>query len=923
MCFFLVICLFGLSAAAQSVLQSNDGRIEGLTFDSATKAPLVPVTISIYASKSMRLIRFQFNDERGVFKISGLPLDSALTVKASYVGFHTLSRDFVLTKNNRNISGINFGLSQASSELEEVKITSPMVLRGDTLEFNIDAFKSKPNAVIGDVIRNLPGVVMWSDGKITVNGKAVNKFLVNGKVFFSGDSRIATENLPKDIVDKVQIIKEKGNNMADSTQSLTMNIALKKNMDKGLFGKLAGDLGTTKRRELNLMIAGFTPKSQLSIVGNTNNINKSIDNMEEMMINGAFKPIGLSNSGEPGFKKSGISEQHTTGIIYNYTPNNKVQFTSDYQLSKNLYNLQQDNQSIIFLNDSTNSRTQALTEFSNQLRNITNLGLKLTNGDIDQFESKFHIGMVDGKEIRNEQGLLSSSISGAISNNIYYNNESFKRSNNSVTVKWNHNAEALRKGKSIESFMAEYNFGYDFDRTERSYQNSFKSVDGSITANTYDRGSQHKQKTGIHEFKFNYLDLDRLLGIRRSLFQAKLINYLEIRNAQKTAKVDDYNVSSPTGITNNFLSYQQNDLAQIMEKPGIMFTKNFNVSYANQYAKNLSISFFAQGIFINQNNRSERDPLNVNRRYNNFTPSIHINYDRLNFRSNRHQFDIGYDTFLEIPDVNQLISLVDSAQYLLYFGNSRLQSSYKHEFKLQYNWSNTNKNIRSAMVLIQGGLVDRFISDSTAFNSSGQREITPVNVRGYRYFLIKSNYLSAIRINNNNVQLSLYANLDERFRPYFTSGQSLTFKSLYISTGGNISVSLGALWNATLSESINIYTAGILNSSSMFRNTFNSNQLKISLNYPHNFIINSYIDSYLSWQSATPMQNVILLNLSANYRLGKRDQFEIRIGANDILRQNKAIFSTFSDNSFIFSRDNRLQQYFSLGLSYFPRKFSK
>ncbi|MFD2144812.1 hypothetical protein [Mucilaginibacter antarcticus] len=91
-------------------------------------------------------------------------------------------------------------LTKIDKTLNEVVITAdvaPMQMRGDTLEFNAAAFKLDTNAVAEDLLRALPGVTVWADGIITVNGKKINELLVMGKSFFGGDNKIALQNIPK------------------------------------------------------------------------------------------------------------------------------------------------------------------------------------------------------------------------------------------------------------------------------------------------------------------------------------------------------------------------------------------------------------------------------------------------------------------------------------------------------------------------------------------------------------------------------------------------------------------------------------------------------------------------------------------------------------------------------------------------------
>ncbi|MCH5689671.1 hypothetical protein LWM68_38865 [Niabella sp. W65] len=134
-----------------------------------------------------------------------------------------------------------------------VKAVVPITMNGDTLEINPAAFKLDSNAVVEDMLRRVPGITMWGDGTITVNGRKVNNVYVDGKPFF-GDPAMATQNLPKNAIEKIQVYKEtdytKDNiddNPADSM--LTMNIKLREDKKFGYFGKAGAGIGTDGRYE--------------------------------------------------------------------------------------------------------------------------------------------------------------------------------------------------------------------------------------------------------------------------------------------------------------------------------------------------------------------------------------------------------------------------------------------------------------------------------------------------------------------------------------------------------------------------------------------------------------------------------------------------------------------------------------------------
>jgi hypothetical protein len=150
----------------------------------------------------------------------------------------------------------------------------------DTIEFNASAFKTLPTALVEDLLKKLPGIDIDERGNIKMNGQKVNRILVDGKRFFGDDPRMATRNLPSNIVDKVQVTDDKdeialNNDGNMSSIGKIINLTLKKNIKKILFGKLGSGVGTDGRYDINGILNSFRDTLQISLLGFRNNINKS------------------------------------------------------------------------------------------------------------------------------------------------------------------------------------------------------------------------------------------------------------------------------------------------------------------------------------------------------------------------------------------------------------------------------------------------------------------------------------------------------------------------------------------------------------------------------------------------------------------------------------------------------------------------
>ena len=83
----------------------------------------------------------------------------------------------------------------------------------------------------------MPGIEVTDDGTIEVEGKEVSKITVEGKDFFDGDSKLATQNLPANAVNKVEVLRNftevnQLRSVTNNEDNIAINISLKSGKDK-------------------------------------------------------------------------------------------------------------------------------------------------------------------------------------------------------------------------------------------------------------------------------------------------------------------------------------------------------------------------------------------------------------------------------------------------------------------------------------------------------------------------------------------------------------------------------------------------------------------------------------------------------------------------------------------------------------------
>lgn len=159
--------------------------ITGKVYDKANNNPLEAATVFVKSVKDSSLVNYTISDNKGVFNLKGRTQDKQLDLFITHVGHSPYKKRINTPEKTLDLGTII--MEMQAQELEGVTVSSdavPVTIKKDTLEFNADAFKLRPDATVEELLKNLPGVEVDSQGNITVNGVPVNEILVNGKPFF-------------------------------------------------------------------------------------------------------------------------------------------------------------------------------------------------------------------------------------------------------------------------------------------------------------------------------------------------------------------------------------------------------------------------------------------------------------------------------------------------------------------------------------------------------------------------------------------------------------------------------------------------------------------------------------------------------------------------------------------------------------------
>lgn len=273
---WLTICmlLFLLRPPAASA-----GIVEGVVRDGASRAPVAWATVRLLRPDSS-FVAGQATTEQGAFSF-GRVAPGRYVVQVSFVGYATQARAVSLAADTSRVRLASVDLPPVGHVLAEARVVArlPEVeADGDTLAFNASAYRVLEGSVLEELIGRLPGVEVSDDGTVTVGGKRVTRFLVNGKDFFKGDPQVAMKNLPADMVRKVKTYDKQSDyteqtGIDDGEEETVMDVQLKRELNESWVSRINAGYATHGLYEGRAFVNRLTDYSRLSFVGNVRNPN--------------------------------------------------------------------------------------------------------------------------------------------------------------------------------------------------------------------------------------------------------------------------------------------------------------------------------------------------------------------------------------------------------------------------------------------------------------------------------------------------------------------------------------------------------------------------------------------------------------------------------------------------------------------------
>jgi hypothetical protein len=374
----LIYAFIALTLLISIKSYAQTGRdVHGTLIDS-TKQTLPGSTVKILMGKDSAST---IADAKGAFVFPSVKV-SQFSLVIQSIGYEPVKRHFVLDNTNDPVFLRPIILKPSTTMLNTVVISDvlPVKIKEDTVEFNAAAYKVRDGAPVEDMIKKVPGADVDASGNVTFQGKSVTKVRVNGKDFFGGDLKTATQNLPADAVQNMQFVNDYGD-QANLTGIKTgepetiLNINIKPSRNHGIFGQASAGGGqdaipqidgtkdqTRYLAQFNLF--NFEGNRQIAVLANLNNTNTSLFNFGGP--GGGGGGGGRGPGGPPGGNNNpnGITTARSIGLNYRDSWGKKITVYGSYSFSDNTVNTISSTiqNNISLMNPSTNNQSSNETD---------------------------------------------------------------------------------------------------------------------------------------------------------------------------------------------------------------------------------------------------------------------------------------------------------------------------------------------------------------------------------------------------------------------------------------------------------------------------------------------------------------------------------------------------------------------------------
>ncbi len=877
-----------------SINAQNTGRITGAVLDASNKHPLEGATISVLNHQSGIFINHSVSGKKGSFQITGLPLNDSVEVIISFTGYRDTSSVQLLRDKLKHTG--DWMMHAGANELDSVVVTAhrpPFIVKKDTVEFDAKAFKSLPADMLEDLLRKLPGMVMDGEGNVTMNGKKVNKIKVDGRDFFGGNLQTALQNLPGSAIDKVQVYDtreigtEHNSIIKPVTDQVTLNVTLKKQKSRPMFGHTGVAGGTSGRYNADLFANTFDGDKNQGISARTGNAPSGHSMREDMM-------MGMAGGG------AGILKNNTDAAL-NFARqvfrNGKLNASVGTRNSNQLTETQTDRTNI--LPDSTfmynnMARTNSVVHanslnlnYDNSIDTLQRLSVNTMASFSNNTTHSVNNARSYAETTINTQDNTTSAHDRTLdlSNRINYSRTSRdKKTNLSLTweLGWNHS-----KGDQVNNSINKY------------YTDSARTV--SLDQNGLTSG--------------NGINNNLMLNLARELDKhfSVIFNYAFAQSLNNTGR-DTYNYDASTG---------KHDLLDSLYS---VHNRNTNISHLPSASIGYKVEKWSFELgaglrHITQINTIVWKDSIIKLVQNSLTPRLSV---AKNFGKGS-MWIMNYSMSANQPTPDQLAPVQDNTNPLyIKVGNPHLKSSLTHNVQTQLMSFSRDYKWR-VMIMGNSMFSTNQIVNNTYYDSLGRQITTFVNTSGNRSGSLTFNLGSRFQLGKWSLDVQAGSSLSNSRSTGFTNLQENISKTVSFTPNLNLALNYRQYLSVFANAGIDIHStkyslAGIngidYNTKRLLFAVRTSPVRRLIINTSMNYFFNSQLPD--GFQKSRAM-----LNASVNYNLLKTEKLSVGLAVVDLLNSNVNLSRTVSPTAIETTQSNMLRRYAMFNLAYRFNSFGR
>lgn len=910
-----LVVIFVVPALAQQTAKSVSGTVQDST-------GLSVIAASVKLTSPLDTLQVS-TDVDGKFSFKNVKSNN-FNLTITSLGFRPIAQEFSFKQGDDQLNISPLVMDTEAQLLDMVTVTGGtlITMKEDTIEYNARDYRVRQNAMTEELIKKLDGVEVDKDGNVQAQGETVTRIRINGKDFFGGDVKTATRNLPADIIEKIQVVDDYGD-QANLTGNRTgdpekiLNITIAEENNTGNFGQFGAGMGSKPedaeghRYQVGGMYNSFTGSRQFSVLGNINNNNNQAFDFNtrgsgaRRMPGGNDRRMGMMGGGSGGFSggsngltdaaaigfnyRKDFNEKLTTYGNYSYTHNDNTTLSSDF-----IQDFFTDGE-VLLRNSNSNSNS-----ISNNHRFDWNVEYKPNDKTFIKLSPTLSLGSNNTTSYQLTEQRVNNLLDRNIENT---NDDGSFNANYGVSGLFNYKIN--EKGRNV--FV---NFSLNSSKTEQDQDRIINTIgfDAENPDSIYQRQLVDLESKGLNGgTSLSYIEP---LNERSNLEFSYDYNFANYDNDRQANSMDILGNSIPNPSLSNQYDYSFN-------------THRAGITYRYRTEKiNYSLGGAVQPTFLNGHTSIGGEDLSFSRRGFYFVPIARFEYTMSRTRS----FNINYRGNANEPSFSQLQPVTDvSNPQMPITGNPNLSAEFNHNLNIRYrNFDFQSGNVLFA-VLNFSLTEDQITTDRISYNTDSLgfvQETRYLNTGGN--YSARGFYNYSKPFNNRKYVISLRGSANFNNNVSYVNSAENTAKNWVLTQGLNVQINPHDWLEVRPGLD---FTYNTTNNSLQGNRDQNISTWATSING----II--HITPSLLWNfdvaktsnngfESSVQANPLIINSFIEKQFFKNKNGMLRLQAFDILNEQVSISRAVSENRISDSRTNRLARYFMLSFTYRFQKFA-